>query len=62
MDMSLFKKDGKTFTRFKVPVKSFGKYRLMLEVKYGVDTTKPVKISSRYKYFEKKGDWINGKM
>lgn len=62
MDMSLFKKDGKVFTRFKVPVKSFGKYRLMLEMKYRVDTTNPVKISSRYKYFEKEGDWINGKM
>lgn len=56
MEMSIFKKYGKTFTRFKVPVKSFGKYRLMLEVKYGVDTTRPVKISSRYKYFEKEGD------
>jgi hypothetical protein len=33
-----------------------------LLTKYGIDTSEPVKKNSRYIYFEKEGDWINGKM
>ena len=33
-----------------------------LLTKYGIDTSAPTKKNSRYIYFEKEGDWINGKM
>lgn len=61
MEMSIFKKDDKTYTRFKVILKEFKFWRDML-IKYGIDVSKPVKKNSRYIYFEKEGDWINGKM
>ena len=60
--MSLFKKDGKTFTRFKVKLKEFDLWRTFLEIKYCIDTSNPVNRSSKFIYFEKAGDWINGKM
>ena len=62
MEMSLFKKNGKTFTKFRVKLKEFDFYRVLLEIKYCVDTSAPVKKSSKFIYFEKEGDWINGKM
>ena len=62
MEMSIFKKDGKDYTRFKVRLKEFKSWQAFLEVKYCIDTSDPVKKNSRYIYFEKEGDWINGKM
>ena len=59
MEMSIFEKDGKTYTRFKLSLKEFKSLRDML-IKYGFDVSKPVKKNSRYIYFEKEGDWING--
>ena len=32
---------------------------LYLTVKYGIDTNKPVKVNSRYIYFEKEGNLLN---
>lgn len=59
MEMSLVKRDGKIYTRFKIPVKDFKSVRKVLEIIYRIDTYAPVKENSRYKYFEKEGDWIN---
>ena len=59
MEMSIFKKEGKTYTRFKITLKEFKSLRDML-IKYGFDVSMPVKKNSRYIYFEKEGDWING--
>lgn len=59
MEMSLIKRDGKIYTRFKIPVKDFKSVRKVLEIIYRIDTYAPVKENSRYKYFEKEGDWIN---
>lgn len=33
-----------------------------LLTKYGINTSEPTKKNSRYIYFEKEGDWLNGKM
>lgn len=60
MKMSLFEKDGVTWTRFKMSTKNFWKWRLHLKSKYGIDITKPVKQNSRFIYFEKEGDFLNG--
>lgn len=60
MEMSIFKKDDKTYTRFKIKLKEFKSWQALLEIKYCIDTSKPVKKNSRYIYFEKEGDWING--
>lgn len=63
MEMSIFEKDGKTYTRFKITLKEFKlKFLRNLLTKYGIDTSEPVKKNSRYIYFEKEGDWINGEM
>lgn len=63
MEMSIFKKDGKTYTRFKITLKEFRlKFLRDLLIKYGIDTSEPIKKNSRYIYFEKEGDLINGKM
>lgn len=48
MEISLFKKDGRTYTRFKVRNKEKEDWLLYLTVKYGIDTEKPVKENSRY--------------
>lgn len=60
MEMSIFKKDGKIYTRFKVRLKELKSWKDYLKLKYGIDTSKPVKKNSRYIYFEEEGDWING--
>ena len=60
MEMSIFEKGGKTYTRFNVALKEFKSWQALLEIKYCIDTSKPVKKSSRYIYFEKEGNWING--
>ena len=62
MEMSIFTKDSKIYTRFKVRLKEFKYWQAFLEVKYCINTSEPVKKNSRYIYFEKEGDWINGKM
>lgn len=61
MDMTLFEKDGKTYTRLKISIKNFWKYKAYIKVKWGVDTDNPSKKNSRYIYFEVEGDLINGK-
>lgn len=62
MEMSIFEKDGKTYTRFKITLKEFKFWQGLLEIKYCIDTSEPIKKNSRYIYFEREGDWINGKM
>lgn len=62
MEMSLFKKNSEIYTRFKVKLKEFDTWVWLLVIKYHVNTNKPVKQNSRFIYFEKEGDWINGKV
>lgn len=62
MEMSIFEKGGKTYTRFKVRIKEFKSWHALLEIKYCINTSEPAKKNSRYIYFEKEGDWINGKV
>ena len=57
METSIFERDGKIWTRFKVKVKELRIYAKLLK-KY-VDINKPVKQSSRYMYFEVEGDLLN---
>lgn len=59
MEMSLFEKNGKTWTRFKVAVKEKREWFMYLITKIGIDVSKPTKTSSRFIYFEKEGDLIN---
>lgn len=59
MEKSLFQKNGSIWTRFKVRMKEKEDWLLYLAVKYRIDTTKPVKVNSRYIYFEKEGDLLN---
>lgn len=59
MEMSLFEKNGVTWTRFKVAVKEKREWFMYLITKIGIDVSKPTKISSRFIYFEKEGDLIN---
>ncbi len=61
MDMTLFEKDGKPYTRLKISIKNFWKYKAYIKVKWGVDTDNPSKKNSRYIYFEVEGDLLNGK-
>ena len=61
MEISIFKKDGKTYTRFKIMLKEFKSWKGLL-IKCGIDTSEPVKKKSRYIYFEYEGVWINGKL
>lgn len=61
MEMELFEKDGATWTIFKLTKKKLSSWRAVLRCMYGVDTDKPTKQNSRYIYFEKEGNWINGK-
>lgn len=60
METSLFKKGGKVYTRFKVSLKDFWKWKPYLKAKYNIDTDNPSKKSIRYIYFEKEGDSLNG--
>lgn len=61
MEMSLFKKDEMTWTRFKCSIKEFPQWQAFLEIKYCIDTKNPVKRNSRFIYFEKEGDFLNGR-
>lgn len=60
MKMSLFKKNSEIYTRFKVKITEFNFWVAILEIKYCVNTNEPVRQNSRFIYFEKEGDWING--
>lgn len=57
MEISVFEKNGETWTRFKIKVKNFGIYSGLIK-KY-VDIKSPVKKNSRFIYFECKGDLLN---
>lgn len=59
MEKSLFQRNGSIWTLFKVRMKEKEDWFLYLTVKYGIDTNKPVKVNSRYIYFEKEGDLLN---
>lgn len=48
MDMTLFEKDGKPYTRLKISINNFWKYKTYIRLKWGVDTNNPSKKSSRY--------------
>lgn len=61
MEMSLFKKEGKTWTRFKIRKKDKDNWLVYLYAKFGIDIKNPIKENSRFIYFEKEGDWLNGK-
>lgn len=60
MVTSLFKKDGEIYTRFRVSLKNFWKWKPYLKLKYGIDVDNPAKKNSRFIYFEKEGDYLNG--
>nr|DAK63006.1 MAG TPA: hypothetical protein [Caudoviricetes sp.] len=51
MEMSIFKKDDKTYTRFKVRLKEFKYWQALLEVKYCIDTSEPVKKKQQIHLF-----------
>jgi len=55
MEISIFERNGKTWTRFKVKVKELQIYAKSLK-KY-VDISRPVKQSWLYVYFEVEGDF-----
>lgn len=57
MEIKIFEVAGEKFTRFKVRRKEYPLVKAILD-KYGI--TIPVKKSSRFIYFEAKGDYING--
>lgn len=57
METSIFKRDGEVWTRFKIPVGDLMIYAPLIR-KY-VDINKPAKKSSRYIYYECKGDLLN---
>lgn len=57
MEISIFERNGKTWTRFKVKVKELQIYAKLLK-KY-VDISRPVKQSCLYVYFEVEGDLLN---
>ncbi|WP_462427227.1 hypothetical protein [Fusobacterium varium] len=55
MEMKLFKKGKERWTRFKVGVKEIQFLPIEVIVALGY----PIKKSSRFYYFEKKGDYLN---
>lgn len=59
METSIFKKDGEIWTRFKIPIMDLKIYAPIIR-KY-VDINNPTKKSSRYIYYEHKGDLLNHK-
>lgn len=62
MEMLIFEKDGKTYTRFKITLKEFKlKFLRNLLTKYGIDTSGPVKKNSRYIYFERMETGLMGR-
>ncbi len=57
MEISIFERNGKTWTRFKVKVRELRICTKLLE-RY-VDINKPVRQNNRYVYFEVEGDLLN---
>jgi hypothetical protein len=57
MEISIFERNGKTWTRFKVKVRELRICAKLLE-RY-VDINKPVRQNNRYVYFEVEGDLLN---
>ncbi len=57
METSIFERDGKTWTKFKVKAKELPIFTKLL--KNYVNINKPVKRSSKYIYFEVEGDLLN---
>lgn len=58
MDMKIIEINGETYTRFKVLRSQFQLFKSLLAA-HGIK--KPTKVSSRYVYFEAKGDYLNAK-
>ncbi len=58
MEVKLFERDGERWTLFKVLLSQYRGFKKLLD-SYGM--TEPVKKSSRYLYFEVKGDVLNNK-
>ena len=54
MEMSIFKKDGKDYTRFKVRLKEFKSWQAFLEVKYCIDTSEPIKKKQQIHLFRER--------
>lgn len=61
MEMALVKKEGKVWTRFKINKKDKDNWLIYLYAKFGIDIKKPAKENSKFIYFEKEGDLLNGK-
>lgn len=57
MEISIFERNGKTWTRFKIKVRELRICAKLLE-RY-VDINKPVRQNNRYVYFEVEGDLLN---
>ena len=57
MEISIFERNGKTWTRFKVKVRELRICAKLLE-RY-VDINTPVRQNNRYVYFEVEGDLLN---
>ena len=58
MEVKIFERDGERWTRFKVLLSRYRGFKKLLD-SYGMK--EPVKKSSRYLYFEVKGDVLNNK-
>lgn len=57
MEMSLFTKNKENWTRFKIGIKEMK----IMPSKVLLALGEPVKKSSRFYYWEKKGDYLNGR-
>ncbi|OSA84089.1 hypothetical protein B2H84_03100 [Clostridium botulinum] len=58
MEMRLFKKNNEAWTRFKIPTKELNS---ISAVAIKMFAKEPTKVSSRFTYYEIKGDYLNGK-
>lgn len=61
MEMSLFDRDGKTWTRFKIKVRELPTWKSYARYTYGLFFDQPVKKNSRFIYYEAEGDYLNWK-
>lgn len=57
MEMTLFTKNKENWTRFKIGLKEI--YTMLPKVLFALG--EPTKKSSRFYYWEKKGDFLNGR-
>lgn len=62
MDMKIFQKDGKTYTRIKILIRSLWRWQDYIKSKFGIDISNPSKKNSRYIYYEVEGDLINNEI